>query len=103
MAECLQVRRFGECRVADEEYLKFRVSCVRHLQPAVLSFQLIYRQVVIPEEVAAELVYEDAPAGVGDWIQQRPGWIMIRSVPVMRLQETIHFVSGSKADQPAGL
>lgn len=42
----------------------------------------LYSQIVIPEEVAAELVDHDAPAAVRVWMEQRPRWIEIRSAPI---------------------
>jgi predicted nucleic acid-binding protein len=41
----------------------------------------LYRQIVIPEEVAAELVDDDAPPSVRIWMKQRREWIEIRSSP----------------------
>ncbi len=42
----------------------------------------LYGQVVIPEEVAAELADSGAPHNVRVWMQQRPGWMEIRSSPI---------------------
>jgi hypothetical protein len=42
----------------------------------------LYNQVVIPEEVAVELVDHDAPAAVRVWMEQRPRWIEIRKSPI---------------------
>src|SRR6266540_2120522 len=41
----------------------------------------LYRQVVIPPEVLAELVDGDAPPQVLTWAQRRPAWLQIRNAP----------------------
>ncbi len=41
----------------------------------------LYGQIVIPEEVAAELADHNAPAAVRVWMEQRPRWIEIRNSP----------------------
>lgn len=41
----------------------------------------LYGQIVIPEEVLAELVDLDAPPAVREWMEQRPPWVEIRSAP----------------------
>jgi predicted nucleic acid-binding protein len=42
----------------------------------------LYRQVLVPSAVIAELLDEDAPAAVGNWAANLPSWISARENPV---------------------
>ena len=49
----------------------------------------LYRRVVIPPEVQAELMDDDAPPQVSRWMESQPEWLHVRPAPVVPESPTL--------------
>ena len=56
---------------------------------------LLYQQIYIPTEVAAELTNPHSPPGLTHWMDSRPDWLEVRTVQTHR-SELAHLDSGER-------
>ncbi len=54
----------------------------------------LYRQIVIPSMVAAELAHPRAPDAIRRWITEPPAWLLVRSPTVV--PQTLSIVGGER-------
>lgn len=56
--------------------------CYMVLIGAIEILPKLYRRVLVPEAVIAELVHEDAPGAVRDWAANLPSWVSAQENPI---------------------
>jgi predicted nucleic acid-binding protein len=57
---------------------------------------LLYRQIYIPTEVAAELTNPHSPPGLASWMENPPHWLEVRTAQSTQRPELAHLDSGER-------
>ncbi len=57
----------------------------------------LFSQVLAPQAVLAELLHEDAPTAVRDWVSNLPSWICVKETPVLATSGLEKLQAGEQA------